>query len=76
MLSLGKSSGTGTGPGPPDPSLWSEISSESLIELSGSHAGAATGTLLGNPFCGDSGNPLGVTVTAFASSVADYARSR
>jgi len=76
MLSLGKGSGTGSGPGPPAPSPWSDMSSEALLELSGSPAGAATGALLVNPFCGDSGNPPGVTVAAFASSVADSARSR
>jgi len=75
MLSLGKGTGTGTGPGPPAPSPWSNISSESLLELSGSPAGAATGVMLGNPFCGDSGNPPGVIVPALASSVADSARS-
>ena len=53
------------------------MSSKSLLfELSGSSAGATTGALLDNLFCGDSGNPLGVTVTAFASSRADSARSR
>jgi len=76
MLSLGKGSGTGSGPGPPAPSPWSDMSSEWLLELSGPHAGAATGPLLDDPFCGDSGNPPGVTVAAFASSVADSARSR
>jgi len=77
ILSLGKGSGTGTGPGLPAPSPWSGMSSESLLllELSGSPAGATTGALLGNPFCGDSGNPLGVTVATFAGSVADSARS-
>jgi len=76
MLSLGKGCGTGSGPGPPAPSPWSDMSSESLLELSGSPAGAATEALLVNPFCGDSGNPPGVTVAAFASSVADSAGSR
>ena len=76
MLSLGKGSGTGSGPGPPAPSQWSDMSSELLLELSGSPAGGATGVLLVSPFCADSGNPLGVTATAFASSVADSARSR
>ena len=71
MLGLGKGSGTGLGPGPPAPSPWSDMAPESLLELSGSPAGATTGALLGNPFCGDSGNPPGVTVAAFASSVAD-----
>jgi len=47
-----------------------------LLEPSGSPAGAATGALLDDPFCGDSGNPPGVTVHAFARSVADSARSR
>ena len=79
MLSLGSKSGVGagTGAGPPASPPWSDMSSESLLlELSGSSAGAATGALLDDPFCGDSGNPPGVTVTAFASSVADSARSR
>jgi len=75
MLSLGKASDTGSGPGPPALSLWSDMSSQSLLELSGSPAGAATDALLGNPFCEYSGKPPGVTVTAFASSVADSARS-
>ena len=52
------------------------MTSELLLELSGGPAGAATGALLDNAFCGDSGNPPGVTVAAFASSVADSARSR
>jgi len=47
-----------------------------LLELSGSPAGTATGALLGNPFCGDSGNPPGVTVAVFAISIADSAKSR
>jgi len=76
MLSLGKCSGTGSGPGLPAPSPWSDMSSESLLELSGSPAGAATGALMVNAFCGDSGNPPGMSVAAFASSVADSARSR
>jgi len=76
MLSLGKGSGTGSGHGPPAPSPWSDMSSESLLKLSGSPAGAATRALLVSPFSGDSGNPLGVAVAAFASSVADSARSR
>jgi len=78
ILSLGKGYGTGTGPGPPAPLPWSDMSSESLLllKVSGSPAGAATGTLLGNPFCGNSGNPPGVTVAVFANSVADSARSR
>jgi len=76
MLSLGQGSGTGSGRGPPAPSPWSDMSSESLLELSGSPAGAATGTLLVYAFCGDSGNLPGVTVAAFTSSVADSARSR
>jgi len=76
MLSLGKGSGTGSGPDRPAPSPCSDMSSESLLELSGSPAGAAIGALLVNPFCRDSGNPPGVTITTFASSVADCARSR
>ena len=54
------------------------MSSESLLllELSGLPAGAATVVLLDEPFCGDSGNPPGVTVAVFASSSADSARSR
>jgi len=76
ILSLGKGSGAGTRPAPPAPSPWSDMSSDSLLELSGSPAGAAIEALLVNPFCGDSGNPPGVTVAAFASSVADSARSR
>ena len=32
--------------------------------------------MLDDPLCGGSGNPPGVTVAAFASSVADSARSR
>ena len=78
LLRLGKGSGKGTGPGPPAPSPWSDMSFESLLllELSGSPAGTPTGVLLGNPFCGDSGNPLGVPLAAFASSVADSAESR
>jgi len=75
MLNLGKASGTGSGPGPPASSPWSDMLSESLLELSGSPAGTATGALLVNPFCGESENPPGVTVAAFASSVADSARS-
>jgi len=75
MLSLSKGCGTSSGPCPPAPSSWSDRSSESLLELSGTPAGAATGALLVNPFCGDSGNPLGVTVAAFASSVGDSTRS-
>jgi len=35
-----------------------------------------TPALLTDPFCSHSGNPLGVTVTVFGSSVADSARSR
>jgi len=76
MLSLGKGSGTGTGPSPPAPSPWSDMLAESLLELSGSPAGSATGALLDNPFCRNSGNPPGVSVAAFASSVTDSARSR
>jgi len=76
MLSLGKCSCTGSGPGPPAPSPWSDMSSEWLLELSGSPASAATGALLVNPFCGDSGNPPWVTVAAFASSVGDSSISR
>ena len=75
ILSLGKGSGTGAGPVPPAPSPWSAMSSESLLELSGSPAGAAAVALLGNHFCGDPGNMPGVTPTAFARSVADSARS-
>ena len=63
--------------GSPAPSPWSDMSSESLLlELSGSSAATAAGALLDDPLCGDSRNPPGVTVAAFASSVADYARSR
>jgi len=53
------------------------MSSESmlLLELSGSPPAAAAGALLDDPFCGESGNPPGVTVAAFASSVANSARS-
>ena len=79
ILSRGSELGTGTGigAGSPAPSPWSDMSSESLLlELSGSSAGAAAGALLDDPLCGDSGNPPGVTVAAFASSVADSARSR
>ena len=79
MLSFGNESGVGAGAsaGPPASPPWSDMLSESLLlELSGSPAGAATVALLDNPFCGDSGNPPGVTVTTFASSVTDSARSR
>ena len=80
ILSLGKTSGTGAGESPasPAPSPWLDISSESLLllELSGSPGGAATVALLDEPFCGDTGNPPGVTVAVFASSSADSARSR
>ena len=76
ILSLAEGSGTGAGPGPPAPSAGSDMWSESRLELSGSPAGAAAGAFLGNLFCGDSGNQPGVTVAAFASSVADSARSR
>ena len=79
ILSRGSESGTGAGigAGPPAPSPWSDMSPESLLlELSGSSAGAATGALLAGPFCGDAGNPPGVTVAAFASSVPDSPRSR
>ena len=79
MLSSGSESdtGAGVGAGSPAPSPWSDISSESLLlELSGSSAGAAAGALLDDPLSGYSGNPPGVTVAAFASSVADSARSR
>ena len=78
ILSRGSESGTGAGigAGSPAPSPWSDMSSESLLlELSGSSAGAAAGALLDDPLSGDSGNPPGVTVAAFASSVADSARS-
>ena len=78
ILSRSSESGTGAGigAGSPAPSLWSDMSSESLqLELSGSSAAAAAGALLNDPLCGDSGNPPGVTVAAFASSVADSARS-
>jgi len=73
MLSLGKGSGTGSGPGPPGPSPWSDMSSESLLELSGLPTGAVTGGLLVNDFLWRHVNPPGVTVAAFASSVADSA---
>ena len=55
-----------------------DISCESLLllELSGSPGGAATVALLDEPFCGDTGNPPGVTVVVFATSSADSARSR
>ena len=79
ILSRGSESGTGAGigAGSPAPSPWSDMSSISLLlELPGSSAGAATGARLDNPLCGDSGNPPWVTVAAFASSVADSARSR
>ena len=79
ILSRGSESGTGVGicTGSPTPSPWSDMLSESLLlELSGSSADAAAGALLDNPLCEDSGNPPGVTVAAFASSVADSARSR
>jgi len=79
MLSLGKGSGTGSGTGAelPAPPPWPDMSSESLLlELSGTPAGATPEALLDDPFCGESGNPPGVTVAAFASSVADSARSR
>jgi len=79
ILSLGKGSSTGAGADPPAPSLLLDMSSESLLqllELSGSPAGAVTGSLLVDSFCGESGNPSGVTVAVFASSVADSARSR
>ena len=78
ILSRGSKSGTGAGigAGSPAPSSWSDMSSVSLLlELSGSSAGAAAGALLDDPLCGDSGNRQGVTDAAFASSVADSARS-
>ena len=79
-VSLGKASCTGAGvPSSPPASLpWLDMLSESLLllELSGSPAGAATVALLDEPFCGDTGNPPGVTVAVFASSCADSARSR
>ena len=79
ILSRGSESGTGAGmgAGSPAPAPWSDMSSISLLlELSGSSAGGAARALLDDPLCGDSGNPPGVTVAAFASSVADSARSR
>jgi len=78
ILSHGTGAGTGAGADPPAPSPWSDMSSESLLllELSGLPAGATTMALLGDPFCGESGNPPGVTVAAFASSDTDSARSR
>ena len=79
ILSCGSESGSGAGvgAGSPGPSPWSDMSSESLLlELSGSSAGATAGALLDDPLCGDSGNRPWVTVAAFASSVADSARSR
>ena len=79
MLSLGNESsvGVGTGAGPPASSPWSDMSSESLLlEMSGLSAGAATRALLDDPFCGDSGNLLWVTVAGFASFVADSTRFR
>ena len=76
MLSLGKGSGTGAGPGQPPVSPWLDLLSESLLEISVSPAGANAGALLDNAFCGDSESPPGVTVAAFASSVADFASSR
>ena len=79
ILSRGSELGTGAGlgAGSPAPSPWSDMSSVSLLlELSGSSAGAAAGALLDDPLGGDSGNPPGVTVAAFASSDADSARSR
>ena len=79
ILSRGCESGTGAGmgAGSPAPSPWSDMSSVLLLlELSGSSASAAAGALLDDPLCGDSGNPPGVTVAAFASSVADSAKSR
>ena len=79
ILSRGSASGTGAGigAGSPAPSPCSDMSSVSLLlELSGSSASAAAGALHHYPLCGDSGNPPGVTVTAFACSVADSARSR
>ena len=72
ILSRGSGSGTGAGigAGSPAPSPWSDMSSELLLlELSGLSAGAAAGALLDDPLCRDSGNPPGVTVAAFASSV-------
>ena len=76
--SLGNDSGTGAGSAPPAPAPWSDMVSESLLllELSESPAGATAGSLLGNPFCRDSGNPPGVTVPTFASFVADPTRAR
>ena len=81
IVTLGKGSSIWAGAGAESlaPPPWSEISSELLLlllELSGSPAGSTTGALLDDSFRGDSGNPLGVTVAAFASSVADSARSR
>ena len=78
MLSLGSESGVGvgTGAGPPASPPQSDMSSESLLlELSESSGSAATGAFLDDPFCGDSGNPPGVTVAAFARSRADSSRS-
>ena len=60
VLSHGSESGTGAGmgAGSPAPSPWSDRSSVLLLlELSGLSAGAAAGTLLDDPLCGDSGNP-------------------
>ena len=69
--------GAGTGGGPPASSLWSDMSSESLLlKLSASPRRAATGALLDNRYYGDSGNPPGVSVAGFASSVTESARSR
>ena len=79
ILSRGSASGPGAsiGAGSPAPSPCSDMSSVSLLlELSGTSAGATAGALLDDPLCGDSGNPLRVTVAAFASSVADSARFR
>ena len=77
ILCLGKVSGTGAGADPPAPSPWSDMSSESLLqlELPGTLAGTAIGALLVNHLYGDSGSLLGVTVPAFASSVANSVRS-
>ena len=78
ILSRGSESGTGAGidAGSLAPSPWSDMLSVSLLlGLSGSSADAAAGALLDNPFCGDPGNPPGMTVAAFASSVTDSARS-